>query len=384
MSPKSSDNIIDAVNCSADGDPYLLTPGPLTTSPAVKRAMLHDYGSRDERFIELNRQLCERLLDIAHAGESHECVPLQGSGTFAVEAMLATMIPANGKLLNLVNGAYGHRIAEICRYLGRDCLLQESAENVAVDLAALEQTLIENPSITHVSAVYCETTSGILNPLQAIAGIVARHDRALLIDAMSAFGALPVDARELQFAALAASSNKCLQGVPGMSFCLIKRQTLEQCKGNAHSLSLDLHAQALAFRKNGQWRFTPPVHCLLALSQALVELQEEGGVEARLKRYQGNCKMLREGLRRLGFETYLADELQAPIIVTFIVPADSRFSFDKFYRLLAAKGFLIYPGKITKADTFRIGCIGDIDAKQMQAAIQAIEESLSELGITNL
>ncbi|NKB36808.1 MAG: 2-aminoethylphosphonate--pyruvate transaminase [Gammaproteobacteria bacterium] len=381
MSDKSSDNK-DAVSYSKD-DPYLLTPGPLTTSSSVKKAMLHDYGSRDERFIELNGRICARLLEIAHAGETHVCVPLQGSGTFAVEAMLATMIPVEGKLLNLVNGAYGHRISEICDYLGREYLVHESAENVAIDLASLEKTLVDDKHITHVSIVYCETTSGILNPLEEIAEIVYKHGRALLVDAMSAFGALPVDARKLHFSALAASSNKCLQGVPGMGFCLINSHTLEQCKGNAKSLSLDLYEQALAFRKNGQWRFTPPVHCMLALSQALLELQEEGGVEGRLERYQENCNVLKEGMRALGFRTYLADELQAPIIVTFITPSDNRFSFELFYRLIAEKGFLIYPGKITKADTFRIGCIGDLDADLMRAAIQAIEASLSELGISN-
>ena len=380
MSRKLSD-MSSKFNRSADGDPYLLTPGPLTTSSSVKAAMLHDYGSRDERFIELSTQIGGRLLDIANATETHECVPLQGSGTFVVEAMLATMLPASGKLLNLVNGAYGHRISEICRYLGREYLVQESAENVVIDLALLEETLANDKGITHVAVVYCETTSGILNPLTAVAEIVHKHRRELLVDAMSAFGALPVDAVELQFSGLAASSNKCLQGVPGVGFCLINRQSLDQCEGNAHSLSLDLYAQARAFKMNGQWRFTPPVQCLLALSQALAELEEEGGVKGRLKRFQNNCAILRDGMRALGFETYLPDQLQAPIIVTFMVPADDRFDFETFYRLMAGKGFLIYPGKITKADTFRIGCIGDISDKQIQAAVEAVEISLSELGL---
>lgn len=366
---------------SPTGDPYLLTPGPLTTSKSVKQAMLHDYGSRDVDFMELNRHVCEQLLGIAHAGDSHVCVPLQGSGTFAVEAMLATLIPPRGKLLNLVNGAYGHRISEICRYINRECLVQESPENIPVDPARLDKTLLANDAITHVSAIYCETTAGILNPLAEIAEVVARHGRALVIDAMSAFGALPLSAKDITFEALVASSNKCLQGVPGMAFSLIRKKALQQCEGNAHSLSLDLYSQAQGMNKNGQWRFTPPVHCLLALAQALDELQEEGGVTGRGRRYSENCRLLREGMRTLGFETLLPDELQAPIIVTFLMPSHPQFEFQQFYNRLHGKGYIIYPGKITHANTFRIGCIGDLGAEQMHGILGAIKATVEEMGV---
>ena len=369
---------------SPTGDPYLLTPGPLTTSTSVKQAMLHDYGSRDVDFIALNRHVCEQLLEIAHASDSHVCVPLQGSGTFAVEAMLATLIPPRGKLLNLVNGAYGHRISEICRYINRECLVLESPEHNPVDPARLDKTLLADDAITHVSVIYCETTAGILNPLSEIAEVVARHGRALLIDAMSAFGALPLSAKDITFEALVASSNKCLQGVPGMAFSLISKKALQQSEGNAHSLSLDLYSQAQGMNKNGQWRFTPPVHCLLALAQALDELQEEGGVTGRGQRYSENCRILREGMRTLGFETWLPDELQAPIIVTFNMPTHPAFEFQQFYDRLRAKGYIIYPGKVTHANTFRIGCIGDLGANEMHGALEAIKDTLKDMGIKQL
>ncbi len=371
----------DDITQSATGDAYLLTPGPLTTSLTVKESMLHDYGSRDGSFIELTADVCNRLLKIADAEDHHVCVPMQGSGTFAVEAMLATLVPPQGKLLNLVNGAYGQRISEICRYLNRDFLVQESAEDVAVDVEELNNTLSADKSITHVSVIYCETTSGILNPLEQIAKVVAEHGRALLIDAMSTFGALPLSANKTPFTAMAASSNKCLQGVPGMGFCIIEKDTLASSEGNAHSLSLDLYKQAQGLKTSGQWRFTPPVHCMLALAQALKELEAEGGIASRERRYRENHKILREGMQALGFNTLLAEELQAPIILTFLKPDNPAFEFQQFYSRLNARGFVIYPGKITHAETFRIGCIGDIGSNEMEGVLLAIKSTLSEMGI---
>ena len=365
---------------SEDGDPYLLTPGPLTTSTSVKRATLHDYGSRDEKLIRINQGICECLLELVQAKQTHSCVPIQGSGTFAVEAMIGSLVPRQGKVLVLVNGAYGHRIAEICRYLARDFLVEEWPENEAVEALKVEQILKDDTEISHVTIVYCETTSGLLNPLEEVATVVAEQGRALLIDAMSAFGALPINARSLPFTALAASSNKCLQGIPGMGFCIVLREMLKTCEGNAHSLSLDLYRQATGFEQNGQWRFTPPVQCLLALEQALKELQEEGGVEARYQRYSENCRILKRAMQEMGFECYLQDDLQAPIIVTFKLPTVDGFDFGKLYHSLSDKGFIIYPGKITREQTFRIGCIGAISSTQMQAAVDAIKGSLAELG----
>ena len=365
-------------------DPLLLTPGPLTTSVTVKQAMLHDYGSRDDRFIDLNRRVCAGLLSLCDAGSTHLCIPLQGSGSFAVEAMIANQLPREGKLLNLVNGAYGCRITEICRYLGRHVSVLETGEDQPIDVMGLDRALAGDAAITHVSAVYCETTSGILNPVAEIAEVVANHQRSLLIDAMSTFGALPLSAADIPFAALAASANKCLEGVPGMGFVIVARDSFPGTEGNAHSLSLDLYQQWRYMNENGQWRFTPPTHCLLALDQALRELEEEGGVPGRRRRYEENCRVLVEGMRDLGFETLLPDELQAPVIVTFLMPGNESFNFQEFYRRLNTLGYVIYPGKLTNKDSFRVGCIGHFGIDEMRAAVSAVKSVLQEMKITKV
>ena len=362
-------------------DPLLLTPGPLTTSATVKQAMLHDYGSRDDRFIELNRRVCAGLLSLCDADETHLCIPLQGSGSFAVEAMIANQLPRDGKLLNLVNGAYGHRIAEICRYLGREVSVLETGEDQPVAPADLDRVLESDAGITHVTVVYCETTSGILNPVSEIAQVVANHGRSLLIDAMSAFGALPLSASNVPFAALAGSANKCLESVPGLGFVIAARDSFPATEGNAHSLSLDLYQQWRYMNETGQWRFTPPTHCLLALDTALQELEREGGIAGRRKRYEQNCRILVDGMRALGFETLLPDGLQAPVIVTFLMPETEAFSFPGFYRRLSELGFVIYPGKLTDRDSFRIGCIGSFGADEMRAAVAAVKQVLQAMGI---
>ena len=365
------------------GDPWLLTPGPLTTAPSVKQAMLHDYGSRDGGFIAINRQVRERLVAMVGGGDDFVCVPLQGSGTFVVEAMLGNFVPPDGKLLILVNGAYGQRMAKICAYYGRATVIQETPENVPVDPAALEEALIADPAISHVAVVHCETTSGILNPIEAVAAVTAKHGRRLLIDAMSAFGALPLTVDAVPCDAVVASSNKCLEGVPGMGFCIARKSALQASKGNSPSLSLDLHEQWTAMEANGQWRFTPPVQVIAAFAQALDEFEAEGGVAGRGARYGENCRILVEGMRQLGFETLLPDQLQAPIIVTFHKPVDPRFDFEDFYERLRVRGYVIYPGKLTVAETFRIGCIGHLGAEEMRGALAAIEETLADMGVEN-
>jgi 2-aminoethylphosphonate-pyruvate transaminase len=362
------------------GDPWLLTPGPLTTSATVKQAMLHDWGSRDEAFIAINRRVRERLLSLAGGQGTHVSVLLQGSGTFAIEAMIGTLLPADGKLLILSNGAYGERMAKICRIAGHRFDAISWPEDQPVDAARLEQALVDK-KITHVAVVHCETTSGILNPIRYIADVTARYGRGLLIDSMSAFGALPIDARDLPFDALAASSNKCLEGVPGMAFVIARKASLGARAGNARSLSLDLYDQWQSMEKNGQWRFTPPTHVILALDQALQEHATEGGIEGRGLRYRRNCQLLVDGMRALGFETLLPDRLQAPIIVTFLMPADPRFKFEDFHGRLRKKGYVIYPGKLTMADSFRIGCIGHVGEAEIQGALAAIKATMDEIGM---
>ncbi len=362
-------------------DPWLLTPGPLTTSDATKRAMLHDWGSRDKAFIDANARVRRRLVEIAGAAGSHVCVPLQGSGTFAVEATLGTMIPKSGKALVLINGAYGQRMLKILQYAGRAASVLETLEDTPPAIDRLDAMLKADAALTHVAAVYCETTSGIVNPIADIAGVVAKHRRSLLIDAMSAFGALPLDARKVPFDALMASSNKCLEGVPGMGFAVIRKSALEKAKGNAHALSLDLYDQWQAMEKNGQWRFTPPTHVIFAFAQALDQFDAEGGIKGRHKRYAANCKVLIDGMRAMGFETLLPDSLQAPIIVTFKMPADPAFDFQTFYDALSRRGYVIYPGKLTVAPSFRIGCIGHLDTNVMRGALAAVHDAIAEMGV---
>ena len=364
-------------------EPLLLTPGPLTTSPTTKAAMQRDWGSRNTDFIALNARIRERLTALAGAQDSHVCVPVQGSGTFAVEATVGTLLPRDGKMLVMVNGAYGQRIAKICRIIGRACETIETAEDVPNDPQALDTALSADPTISHVAVIHCETTTGILNPVEAMAEVVARHGRAFLIDAMSAFGAIPLDAGKVRFDALMASSNKCIEGVPGMGYAIVRREVIEAAAGNAHSLTLDLHDQWQAMEGNGQWRFTPPTHVLAAFDQALSEHQAEGGVAGRGARYEANRRVLVEGMRAFGFETLLPDELQAPIIVTFHTPADPNFDFVRFYDHLSRSGYVIYPGKLTVAETFRIGCIGQVYEDDIKGALVAVGQALDDMGVVN-
>jgi 2-aminoethylphosphonate-pyruvate transaminase len=372
------------IAASDTGDPLLLTPGPLTTSKTVKQVMVHDWGSRDAAFIKINQSVMTRLPKIVNGGDEFVTVPMQGSGTFAVEAMLTTFVPRNGKLLLLINGAYGHRAKKICDIAGRAAVVHETAEDTPPDLATVEAFLKSDKSITHVFAVQCETTSGILNPITKIGELAQQYGKRFLIDAMSAFGALPLDAQCVQFDAVAASSNKCIEGVPGLGFVICRKSALEATKGNATTLVLDLHDQWVNFVKTGQYRFTPPIHVIVAFHQALEEFDAEGGVAGRGGRYAENCKILIDGMRALGFEPLLPNNLQAPIIVTFRMPSDKNFVFQTFYDRLKERGYVIYPGKLTVADSFRIGCIGRLYPDHMLGALAAIRDILDEMGVRSL
>lgn len=369
---------------SETGDPLLLTPGPLTTSKTVKESVLHDWGSRDATFVNINKSVMDRLPAIVNGGEDFVTVPMQGSGTFAVEAMLTTFIPRDGKVLLLINGAYGQRAKKICEIAGRAVAVHETPEDTPPDLAAVESMLKNDKAITHVFTVHCETTSGILNPVAKIAEIAERHGKSLLVDSMSAFGALPLDAKLARLDAVAASSNKCIQGLPGLGFVICRKTALEKCKGQATTLVLDLHDQWSNFVKTGQYRFTPPIHVIVAFHKALEEFDAEGGVAGRGKRYAENCRILIQGMRELGFETLLPDQLQAPIIVTFRMPDDKNFVFQSFYDKLKDRGYVIYPGKLTVADSFRIGCIGQLNAQHMRGVLGTIREILDEMNVRSL
>ncbi len=364
------------------GEPYLLTPGPLTTAYEVKEAMLRDWGSWDADFRAMTAKLCARLVVLAGGGDL-VAVPMQGSGTFAVEAMLGTFVPKDGKALVLANGAYGLRAAETMRYLGRACTLIDKGDYLPPRRDEVAAALDADPTITHVVAIHCETSSGILNPVAEIAEAVRSRGRKLLVDSMSAFGAEPLDAHELGYDAMVSSANKCIEGVPGFGFVVAKRAALEAAAGNCHSLSLDLHAQWKYLEKTGQWRFTPPTHVVAAFLKALELHEAEGGVAGRGARYARNRDVMVAGMRALGFETLLKDRWLSPIIVTFFCPADPAFAFANFYDLMKAKGFIIYPGKLTVVDSFRIGCIGRMDEHVMRGVVRAAGEALAEMGVTS-
>lgn len=361
--------------------PILLTPGPLTTSNRTRQAMMVDWGSWDDRFNALTASVCSQLLAILHGTDSHHCVPLQGSGTFAVEAAIGTLVPRNGKVLVLINGAYGKRLAKICEVLGRDFSTFETAEDQPTTAADVDRLLRADTAITHVALIHCETSTGILNPLPEIAQVVKDHGKRLIIDAMSSFGALPIDAREVPFDALIAASGKCLEGVPGMGFVFADKQALAAAQGNCHSLAMDLFDQHSYMVKTGQWRFTPPTHVVAALHEALLQYAEEGGLPARHQRYADNCQALLDGMAALGLRSFLPAEIQAPIIVTFHAPQDARYQFKDFYERVKAKGFILYPGKLTQVETFRVGCIGHVDATGMQAAVTAIAQTLQDMHV---
>ncbi len=366
------------------GEPYLLTPGPLTTSIEVKRAMLRDWGSWDEDFRALTADLRRRLLALLGDGaDAYECIPMQGSGTFGVEAMLGSFLPRDGKILVLSNGAYGARAAETVRYLGRELTVIDKGDYLPPRGEEVSAAIAADPAITHVLAIHCETSSGILNPLAEIAAATAAAGRKLLIDSMSAFGAIDLQPDRIPFEAMVSSANKCIEGVPGFGFVLARRDALEASRGNAHSLSLDLHAQWAAMEKTGQWRYTPPTHVVAAFIEALRIHQAEGGVAARGARYAANRDMLVVGMREIGFETLLDDRWLSPIIVTFFSPADPAFDFARFYELMKRQGYIIYPGKLTVADSFRIGCIGRMDGAVMEGVIAAAAAALAEMGVDN-
>ncbi|MGD9536062.1 MAG: 2-aminoethylphosphonate--pyruvate transaminase [Alphaproteobacteria bacterium] len=369
---------------AAEQGPLLLTPGPLTTAPETRAAMLRDHGSRDAAFIALTRRVRDRLAALAFGEESHACVPIQGSGTYAVEAALGSFLDRTRPALVLINGAYGKRIERICRLIGRPVVIYETAEDTPPDPAEIRRRLRAEPGLAGVVLVHCETTSGILNPLEPIAEVAAEENRGLIVDAMSSYGAIPIDLRRTPIDALIASSNKCLEGVPGIGFVLARRDRLAAAAGNCHSLSLDLHGQWQGFENNGQWRFTPPTHVLAALDAALDSLDAEGGVAGRFARYLENCRILVNGLSALGAQALLPETLQAPIIVTFRMPADPRFRFECFYEELGRRGFLIYPGKLAGADSFRVGCIGQVRAPDMERFVEASRDALCSMGVSSL
>lgn len=360
-------------------NPYLLlTPGPLSTSESVKQTMLRDWCTWDDDYNlgvvqPIRQQLVDMALETSQCETEYSTVLMQGSGTFAVESAIGSAVPADGKLLVLVNGAYGKRIAEIAEYLNIEVLCLSVAEHEWVSTEALSDLLNTDSDITHVAMVHCETTSGILNPIEIYAPIVKAAGKVLLVDAMSSFGGIDIKVGDLGIDFLISSANKCIQGVPGMGFVIAKQSELLLCEGRARSLSLDLFSQWKTMEDNhGKWRFTSPTHVVRAFQQSLAELNSEGGIAARAKRYAANHQTLIKGMKAQGFQCVVGDDKQSPFISTFVYPDSNLFDFKKLYECLKEEGFVIYPGKVTATPCFRIGHIGEVYPEDMQRLLVAL------------
>jgi len=363
-------------------DKLLFTPGPLTTSPTVKEAMRRDLGSRDMEFIEVIRDIRRRLVELGGANENeYTAIPMQGSGTCGLESVVASAIPPDGKMLVAVNGAYGRRIVKMAHVLGVEVEALEVPENRPIDPRDIERKLAADPAVTHVELTHCETTTGLMNPMKEVGEVVARAGKVYFVDAMSSFGGMPIDLAECHADYLVSSANKCIEGVPGFSFVLAKLDTLRKTRGWARSLTMDLWAQHEGFEANGQFRFTPPTHTLLAYHQALRELEAEGGVEGRARRYQENFRTLLAGMRELGFQPYLDEKDMGHIITTFRYPRDEHFVFEEFYRRLSEAGCVIYPGKLTQEECFRIGNVGRLFPKDMRKLLDAIRRVMKDMHV---
>lgn len=356
----------------------LLTPGPLSTSDSVRQAMLKDWCTWDDDY---NRDIVEvirtKLVQLATRHQGYTSVLMQGSGTASVEATIGSAISKEGKLLVVDNGAYGARIAQIAQYLDIPCHVVSPGETSRPNLNEVETALATDPDITHVAIVHCETTTGMLNPIEAITELAKKHEKVVILDAMSSFGGIPMDIGDMGIDFMISSANKCIQGVPGFGFVIAKQEELEKCQGLARSLSLDLYDQWNCMQVNhGKWRFTSPTHTVRAFYQALLELEQEGGIEARHKRYHTNQITLVAGMRSLGFEPLLNDELHSPIITSFYSPTHEDYQFKAFYERLKKQGFVIYPGKVSDADCFRIGNIGEVYPQDIERLIGAINEAM--------
>ena len=364
-------------------DKLLFTPGPLTTSETVKETMLRDLGSRDTAFITAVRTIREKLLEITGLSQAkgYEAILMQGSGTFGIESVVGSAVPRDGKLLVVINGAYGRRIAQMAEVLGIEVSRLICEEHEQPDPARVDEALAADAAITHVFVVHCETTTGIINPIQAIGDVVKAHDCVYCVDAMSSFGAVPIDLLACGIDYLVSSANKCIEGVPGFSFVIARRDTLLATEGNARSLSFDLLAQWKGLESNGQFRFTPPTHAILAFNQAIKELEAEGGVAGRGARYHANNTLLLKGMQALGFDVFLDPAVQGYIITSFHYPDHPGFDFNVFYNKLSDRGFVIYPGKLSQADCFRLGNIGQIHREDIERLLTAVKEVLEEMGV---
>ncbi len=364
--------------------PYLLTAGPVTTSRAVKIAMLADYGPRDDEFRNAIRFVRNELKRIANCDDSYDAVLLQGSGSFAVEAAIGTFCPTKRKkTLVICNGAHGEQTAQIFERIGRPFLRLAYRESTLPRASDVAKALDQDKSISHVWLTHIETSTGMQNPVPDIARVVKARGRVMMVDATSSFGGVALDVVECGIDVLVSTADRCLEGIPGLSFVIAQHPNLEAANGQCHSLALDLHAQWRAMEETGEFRFMPTTHALVALREALRELDTEGGVEGRSKRYKHNADTLRERVKALGLSLALEDAYASPIIQTILSPRVATFDFKRFYAALHDKGFAIAPGHLAQRQSFRIGCIGQVDEKIMQQLVVAIEDVLNGMDVNS-
>jgi 2-aminoethylphosphonate-pyruvate transaminase len=367
-----------------EDEPLMLTPGPATLSMRVKRAMLHDYASGEQKMLEAIAFCRQYILGLSNGAGTHTAVPIVGSGTSGNEAAIGTLVPENGKLLIHTNGVYGDRLVEIARKIRVPYTSFRTAPFTPPTAKQFEEMLAADPAITHVMIVHCETSTGILNPIEEIAALCKRRGIGLLIDAVASFGAFALDAKKLAYDAVICSANKGLQAPPGLAWVVAKKTALEATKGNAPSLTLDLWDQDQHMERTGMFRFTPATHLLLGMAEALREHAEEGGIEARQARFRASWRRLVDGMRQMGFRTLLEDDVASPIVATFHDPPDPNYSFRKLYDGMKARGFIIFPGRLAAANTFRLACIGIVTEHDIGRALDAMAETLREMGVTTM
>lgn len=358
----------------------LLTPGPLTTTDTVKREMLVDHCTWDDDYKQITQKIRRELLELAHVTEKdYTVVLMQGSGSFGVESVITSVVGDDEKLLIVANGAYGERMVDIAKHARISYALYEEEYDKIPSAGKVEEMLKNDPSITHVAMVHSETTSGILNDIASVAEVVKAAGKTMIVDAMSSFGGVDIEVGKLGIDFIISSANKCIQGVPGFSFIICNRQKLMESAGKARSLSLDLYDQWKTMEKDGKWRFTSPTHTVLAFAKAIEELKEEGGIPARSKRYYDNNRLLIRKMKDMGIQAYIGEEHQGPIITTFFYPEHHNFSFQEMYQFIKERGYAIYPGKVTDADTFRIGNIGEIYEEDILKLCDIFEEFFARM-----
>lgn len=358
----------------------LLTPGPLTTTDTVKREMLADHCTWDDDYKQITQKIRRELLELAHVSEKdYTVVLMQGSGSFGVESVITSVVGDDEKLLIVANGAYGERMVGIAEHARISYALYEEEYDKIPSAERVEKLLEEDPAITHVAMVHSETTSGILNDIASVAEVVKAAGKTMIVDAMSSFGGVDIEVGKLGIDFIISSANKCIQGVPGFSFIICNRQKLMESAGKARSLSLDLYDQWKTMEKDGKWRFTSPTHTVLAFAKAMEELKEEGGIPARSKRYYDNNRLLIRKMKEMGIQAYIGEEHQGPIITTFFYPEHHNFSFQEMYEFIKERGYAIYPGKVTNADTFRIGNIGEIYEEDILKLCDIFEEFFARM-----